>query len=871
MKSKLMMRIGLLAVSIVLAAMGCWFCWNCPMEWVYGPGQHVLFQRQVICNAIGIALFAGASLMRWKWWKNFAPWLMLGWIALAVWCIAFGRLVHGTYLLVKLGFFWVDVRMLFVLVLALFAAWLCMKSRVKPWMVFLSFGLLGCVSTGLLLCNPNRLARLVTWLSMSEPSPSTYASFRMQMAFHVSQWFGGSYFNLRFLPCHTSEAAASSSAVLFGRWFPLAVCALFGALGMLLTSVWKRVGDASRRMFLFFWGMGLLFTAFYSLFQCVGLLPVCGFSLVLVGYGGTGVLMFWIGLGIVFSLLREEDEASGSWKFGMAVGAFWCAVFTLYACSVWRIEQYQFHFSEPLSSVGDLDDLGEFGIGAKRGEILAADGSPLARSRKSFQVRLDPRMLRVQAGQSTQECYRVVADCLGLPEAFVSNQYARTDSRYIKLLDEATPKMVDACKSLRMSQRYGLIFQMNQSRDYPLGSNAVHVVGCIQRPTEEITRGLAGLEYLYDSTLRGKNGFYLREMKLNEKIAHVRPTNGGTVETTIVPHVQVVLAESLAAAAAVNGAESGWGIVLKVPTGEIEAMASTPTYNPIKRDKNVYGSYQNNAVQMQFEPGGLMKPIAYAMAMDAGLITPETKIDHGNGIWEYAQTNFHDSCTGELTVAESLVRRSNIAAGKVGVMLGADRFVRDLPRFGFARKVCGGTLPGEEVGILFCRERYDPVTISRLGMGYSTAVTGIQMVNAYAVFANDGVEVLPHLVGRTTDVDGKEVFQFQPRISTNRVLSVETAQKMRGLMEEAFKTTVAKAGVDLGGMRVVGAVTETALSERGIYSPTNYNVAVVGLLPAEKPEYVVAVGFQKPKGNHAVEGTVLPAFADVVRKLKNGE
>ena len=868
MKSKLMTRIGLLAVSIVLAAMGCWFCWNCPMESVYGSGQHVLFQRQVLWNALGIVLFAGASLMRWNWWQKAAPWLMLGWIALAVWGVAFGHPIHGSYRWVDLGVFKVNVRTLLVLVLALFAAWLCAKKRVKPWMVFLSFGLLGCVFGGLLLCNTNRLARFVAWLSMAESSPSVYASYQMKAAFHASQWFGGSGLSLHYLPCRTNDAMASASAILFGRWFPLAVCALFGALGMLLTSVWKRVGDSSRRMFLLFWGVGLLFPAFYSLFQCVGLLPVCGFSLTLVGYGGTGVLVFWIGLGIVFSLLREEDEASGSRKFGMAVGAFWCAVFALYACGICRIAQYRFHFSEPPPNTSDL---GEFGIKAKRGEILAADGSLLARTRKGFQVRLDPRMLRVEAGQSTQECYRVVADCLGLPEAFVSNQYARTDSRYIKLLDDATPKIVDACKSLRMSQRYGLILEPKQCRDYPLGSNAVHVVGCIEYPIQEITRGFAGLEYLYDSTLRGKNGSYDRHMTLAEKIAHGRPTNGGTVETTIVPHVQVALAESLAAAAAVNGAESGWGIVLKVPTGEIEAMASTPIYNPLKRDKSVYCSYRNNAVQMQLEPGGLMKPITYAMAMDAGLITSETKIDHGNGIWEYAQTNFHDSCTGELTVAESLVRRSNIAAGKVGVMLGVDRFVRDLPRFGFARKVGGRTLYGEEVGLSLRRERYDPVSISRLGMGYSTSVTGIKMVNAYAVFANDGVEVLPHLVGRTTDADGKEVFQFQPRISTNRVLSVETAQKMRGLMEEAFKATVAKAGVDLGGMRVVGAVTETALSERGIYSPTNYNVAVVGLLPAEKPEYVVAVGFQKPKGNHAVEGTVLPAFAEVVRKLKKGE
>ena len=114
-------------------------------------------------------------------------------------------------------------------------------------------------------------------------------------------------------------------------------------------------------------------------------------------------------------------------------------------------------------------------------------------------------------------------------------------------------------------------------------------------------------------------------------------------------------------------------------------------------------------------------------------------------------------------------------------------------------------------------------------------------------------------------------FQFLPLISTNRVIEAETARKMTDMMEDAFKAVASESGVDLGGVRVAGAVTETPLPEEGVYSSTNYNVAVVGFLPVEKPEYVVAVGFQKPKGDHSVECVALPAFAEVVRKLKKGE
>lgn len=174
--------------------------------------------------------------------------------------------------------------------------------------------------------------------------------------------------------------------------------------------------------------------------------------------------------------------------------------------------------------------------------------------------------------------------------------------------------------------------------------------------------------------------------------------------------------------------------------------------------------------------------------------------------------------------------------------------VAKLTHFGFGRKVGGETLYSEAVGC-------------------DTAVTGIQMVNAYAVFANDGVEVLPHLVSRTTDVDDKMDFEFLPRISTKRVISAETAQKVSSMMEETFKVVASGAGVDLEGMRVAGAVTESAIPVDGCCLSTNYNVAVVGFLQVDKPEYVVSVGFLGPKGGRFIERVALLAFKEVIFKL----
>lgn len=868
MKNKTIIKWGAFAVSVVLAAMGCWFCWNCPMDWLYGEGQHSVFMRQVVWNAMGLVLFAGASMVRWKWWRKSAPWLLVVWALLAFYAVFFCRPINGSYRWVSIGFLRINVRTLFILVSALFAAWLCSKKHVRPWMIIAVVGICCAWYAVKVVTDGVRFERITSFFDHHKMEYyGAWMHYQLNAAFGVAKWIGNAGYSIRLVPNPLNDGMASASALLLGRWFPMAAFGLLAMLGGLLSAIWLRAKDVSGRMFLLFWGVGTLIPTVYGFFQCVGFVPPTGCSPVLVGYGGTSVAIFWLGLGVVFSLLREEDGASAR-KLDVVNAVCWCALFVVFCLGVVNASVKDDKFYEPQLN---RSDLGEFGTQAKRGEILAADGTALAHSCKIFHIHLDPKAARMEYWESPQECYRAVAECLGLSEAFVSNQYANTKSRYIKLVDVATPEMVSECMSNRMRRGSGLVLTSEQCRRYPLGTNAVHVVGCVQYPVEEKTVGCAGLEYTYNSKLAGKNGWRVPDMKLSEQRVMGRPTNGGNVTSTIVPGLQVGLSEALGAAVAKNGAESGWGIVLKVPTGEIEAMASVPTYNPIKRDMNVYRSYRNNGVQMLFEPGGLLKPITYAMAMDIGLITPKTKIDHGNGVWEYAQTNYHDSCTGELTIAESLIRRSNIAAGKVGVMLWTDRFVRELPRFGIGRKVGGGTLYGEEIGILYRRNKYDPVSVSRLGMGRCTAVTGIQMANAYAVFANGGVEVLPHLVSRTTDADSKVDFQFLPLISTNRVIEAETARKMTGMMEDAFKAVASESGVDLGGVRVAGAVTETPLLEEGVYSSTNYNVAVVGFLPVEKPEYVVAVGFQKPKGGHSVGRVALPAFAEVVKKLKKEE
>ena len=102
----------------------------------------------------------------------------------------------------------------------------------------------------------------------------------------------------------------SAAALLFGKWFTFVVGALFAAFAGMLVWLWLALKNNSKRMFILFWGIAMIGPAMYSLLQSVGAVPVLGVSPALVGYGGALAVAFWIGLGILLSLLSDAEEFS---------------------------------------------------------------------------------------------------------------------------------------------------------------------------------------------------------------------------------------------------------------------------------------------------------------------------------------------------------------------------------------------------------------------------------------------------------------------------------------------------------------------------------------------------------------------------------
>ncbi|HYV02979.1 MAG TPA: penicillin-binding protein 2, partial [Blastocatellia bacterium] len=215
----------------------------------------------------------------------------------------------------------------------------------------------------------------------------------------------------------------------------------------------------------------------------------------------------------------------------------------------------------------------------------------------------------------------------------------------------------------------GLRFVNEMKRYYVTGQSAAHVLGFV----DSDEHGGGGIELLYDKQVRGHGGNLLLDVDaFNKSYDHsVEESVPGanvtlTIDLVIQHHVEKALAETVRA----SHAKGGTVVMVRPATGEILALASYPTFDPNKVGGSSEIQRRNRAVETAFEPGSIFKLVTYSAAIEERLIRPDTRIDCGGGQIRIADRIVHDHPYGILTAAQALAKSSNVAAIKVGMMLG---------------------------------------------------------------------------------------------------------------------------------------------------------------------------------------------------------
>jgi cell division protein FtsI (penicillin-binding protein 3) len=305
-------------------------------------------------------------------------------------------------------------------------------------------------------------------------------------------------------------------------------------------------------------------------------------------------------------------------------------------------------------------------------------------------------------------------------------------------------------------------------------------------------------------------------------------------------------------------------------TGHILAQASAPTFDPNNAQTITQSKLRNPAVQEVYEPGSTGKVITVAAALEEKIATPGTVFTIPYAI-KVAGETFRDHekhPPQRLTTTGLLAVSSNTGSIKLGQALGKDNLYNYLRKFGIGEST-NSSLPGESAGILHPVEDWSRSSLPTISFGQGYSVTAMQATSVFATIANDGVRVKPTILSGLVDQSGK--FTAAKQSETIKVLSQETAQTLRKMMESVVSPNGTAPSAAIDGYRVAGktGTAERYNSRCNCYS--GYTASFIGFAPADEPKYVVNVTIQDPKGLHWGGLLAGPVFKEVMSFVLQNE
>lgn len=438
---------------------------------------------------------------------------------------------------------------------------------------------------------------------------------------------------------------------------------------------------------------------------------------------------------------------------------------------------------------------------------------------------------------------RLLSPLIGLPEEELNRRLS--DQAGVWLAQGLSP---DAAETVRKLEIPGVLV-VTQSVRYGPGSLARHLVGYI-KPSEN--RGQLGLEGTYDDRLRGERPG--RVIAFHDAYGRVIPGLGVRTAKppgkepldlilTIDGRIQRLAEESLDRAAVERGA----AVVLNPRTGEVLAMASRPNYDQgawAKNPASLGGSFLVNRAVSAYPPGSVFKIVTAAAALEEGVTSLDEEF-FCRGFYQLGQQIYRcyrsdSGGHGKLTFKEALAQSSNPVFVEIGVeRLGGEKLREYARRFGFG-EVSSLRLWNEDPGSLPELGERDPlgeVALMSFGQGKLTA-TPVQIAQALAIVANDGVRVPLKIVDKVRRQNGQVIWKA-PRATGTRVIERRTAR----LLQEALEAATGPGGTgrqaNFPGVRVAGKTGSA--EKRNSDGSTTTHAWFAGYFPADRPEYVIVI------------------------------
>ena len=512
-------------------------------------------------------------------------------------------------------------------------------------------------------------------------------------------------------------------------------------------------------------------------------------------------------------------------------------------------------------------------IVANRGSIVDRNNQAFAVSTRVYDLALDVRVLvEYYDAEEQEKTISTLAsiDYLGLDYNTLKS-YIVTDENGVPAADThwkvlAKKLTREQKEEIEAMDRKGVVFGADTKRSYPLGTVGSDVIGFIRGDSSW------GIENKYDSVLSGVNG---REFKTYDGgstavVETIDAKDGATVVTTLDYNIQQYAEQAVAEAVAEYQPEHAAILVMNPNTGEVYAMADSPTFDSNtpsdpttvntseefatqwaamtdeEQLEYLTESWKNFNITNTFEPGSIYKPMVVAAALEEGIISENDAFvcNGSKTVYDREISCWQQSGHGTQTVEDVLANSCNVAMMDIGEKMGVSLFYKYQKDFGFGEKT-GIDLPGEEsaANLMFAENAIGPVELATMSFGQSFNCTAIQVLTAFSAVINGGNLMQPYVVSQIIDSDGEIIYEKTPTL-VRKVISEETSNTVRKYLQAVIDTGTGKKAKIEG--YAIGGKTGTA--QQAIRANEQYTVTFVGFLPVDNPEIIAIAILDRPAG-----------------------
>ncbi|MGB0496535.1 MAG: peptidoglycan D,D-transpeptidase FtsI family protein [Kangiellaceae bacterium] len=533
-------------------------------------------------------------------------------------------------------------------------------------------------------------------------------------------------------------------------------------------------------------------------------------------------------------------------RFYLLCGVLMCAFVALMARAVYL----QVDDSARLVKQADSRSLRTMDTNTFRGNIYDRNGVELASSVPVKSVWMDITVaLKESPLLAEKQWNQLAVIAKKKPEKFKQWIHERSNRKFAWIARHLDPQTANLVAKLNLP---GVRLKNESRRYYPSAEISAHLVGFTNVDDE----GQEGLEMSYNDWLTGQSGEQQVRMDLGRQVIEQRKTlkqaeAGENLYLSIDSRIQAIAYKAMKTAVLKHKAKAGALVMIDVESGEILSLVSQPSYNPNRFDLRIPELTRNRAFTDNFEPGSTAKPFTVASALEANIVTPETKINTSPGRIKVGPKWISDGKNyATLDVAGILQKSSNVGVTKLALQMNDQQFLKSFYNVGFGVDTASG-FPGESSGKFDIRRNWSDMEKAILSYGYGFSVTPVQLANAYAVLGSGGIKRPLSLI-KIDEISHGE-----------RAISEKVASQVMAMMETVVDEGGTGKQAQVEGYRIAGKTGTARKAKAGSYGD-EYSVFFAGVAPVSNPKIAMVIFVDEPRSENYYGGQVAaPVFAKV--------